>query len=340
MKAENLKFSSHPHLPYRPTPFILDTDMDMDVDDVGALAVAHALADRGEIEILGVVCDSPSPHAHACARVVNAARGRAEIPVGTIHSGRLEKLLRYDHYRSWIPKRGNAFYNEAIAAMEPADSAHAVWPSTPLYRKLLAGAEDGSVVICCIGFLTALSELLKSVPDEYSPLGGVDLVRQKVRKLITMAEAAYPSGVDCCNWKIDLESAAHVLDAWPAPVVVTPLGRNVWTGASLRTALPEQDPVRRAYELYFRGECRSQQSWDLIAVLYGARDCGDLFELQQGNRCYLNPLDGLHVWRAPDVGQGDHGYLRQIVEDAVLEERIDELLCQYAVRAAMQAVPE
>src|SRR5438046_2179973 len=36
----------------RPVKVIFDTDMDSDCDDVGALAVLHALADRGEAEIL------------------------------------------------------------------------------------------------------------------------------------------------------------------------------------------------------------------------------------------------------------------------------------------------
>ena len=34
-----------------PTPVILDTDIQGDVDDVGAVAVLHALAARGEAEI-------------------------------------------------------------------------------------------------------------------------------------------------------------------------------------------------------------------------------------------------------------------------------------------------
>ena len=35
-------------------PLIIDTDMSIDVDDVGALCVAHALQDLGEAQILAV----------------------------------------------------------------------------------------------------------------------------------------------------------------------------------------------------------------------------------------------------------------------------------------------
>lgn len=38
-----------------PVRLIIDTDMSTDVDDVAALCMAHALADRGEVEIAAVV---------------------------------------------------------------------------------------------------------------------------------------------------------------------------------------------------------------------------------------------------------------------------------------------
>src|SRR5687768_16854650 len=44
-----------------PVKVIFDTDMDSDCDDLGALAVLHALADRGEVEILATVTSSQNP---------------------------------------------------------------------------------------------------------------------------------------------------------------------------------------------------------------------------------------------------------------------------------------
>ena len=41
-----------------PVQLIIDTDLGFDVDDVGAIAVAHALADQGKVDILGVVCNT------------------------------------------------------------------------------------------------------------------------------------------------------------------------------------------------------------------------------------------------------------------------------------------
>ena len=41
---------------------IIDTDMDYDVDDVGAVCAAHAMADRGEVEIIAIVHNAGYPH--------------------------------------------------------------------------------------------------------------------------------------------------------------------------------------------------------------------------------------------------------------------------------------
>lgn len=305
---------------------ILDTDIDMDVDDVGAIALCHSLADRGEMELLGVICDSASSPAAACVHVINASRNRPELPVGTIFSTALSEKLNYEHFRQAIPQRGNVFYNQAIADMDPVASARPVWNSTKLYRKLLSEAEDGSVTICCIGFLTAVADLLRSGPDEWSPLRGRELVACKVKMLISMAEANSEVGYDVCNWMIDRDSAAEVLHHWPAELVVTPLGRNVWTGKTLSDVYPEDDPVRQAYEIYMCGPNISQQSWDLIAVYYAVRGCEDLFQECRGKHCYLHADNGLYHWAGPSLHCREHILLDQIAEDKAVEAAIEPLL--------------
>jgi inosine-uridine nucleoside N-ribohydrolase len=41
-----------------PVQLIIDTDLGFDVDDVGAIAIAHALANEGKVDILGIVCNT------------------------------------------------------------------------------------------------------------------------------------------------------------------------------------------------------------------------------------------------------------------------------------------
>src|SRR5207249_10684258 len=78
-----------PRRPAAPGPVdvIFDTDMALDVDDVGALALLHALANRGECRILAVGT-SESARAYdgqwapPMADAINRYYGRPEIPVG------------------------------------------------------------------------------------------------------------------------------------------------------------------------------------------------------------------------------------------------------------------
>src|SRR5687767_11741616 len=50
---------------------ILDTDIGPDVDDAGAVAVLHALADRGEARILAMFCCTSSDWGAPCLDALN-----------------------------------------------------------------------------------------------------------------------------------------------------------------------------------------------------------------------------------------------------------------------------
>ncbi len=70
--------------PPGPIPVILDTDLDGDVDDVGALALLNDFMDQGEASLLAVVHDTVDADRSACATVkaVNTWYGHPEIPIG------------------------------------------------------------------------------------------------------------------------------------------------------------------------------------------------------------------------------------------------------------------
>ena len=61
---------------------IFDTDMVEDYDDVGAMAVLHALADEGKCEILAMASCTRDNSSVAAVEVLNAFYGRPGIPVG------------------------------------------------------------------------------------------------------------------------------------------------------------------------------------------------------------------------------------------------------------------
>src|SRR3990170_406515 len=57
---------------------IFDTDFHTDCDDAGALAVLHALADRGECEILAIMCSTRDPFSAPAIDVINTYYGRPD----------------------------------------------------------------------------------------------------------------------------------------------------------------------------------------------------------------------------------------------------------------------
>ncbi|MEL6894852.1 MAG: nucleoside hydrolase, partial [Planctomycetota bacterium] len=65
-----------------PVPVVFDTDISGDVDDVLALAMLHALADRGECEIRAVTISKINPLTAPFVDAVNTYYGRPEIPIG------------------------------------------------------------------------------------------------------------------------------------------------------------------------------------------------------------------------------------------------------------------
>ena len=62
---------------------IFDTDMGSDCDDAGALAVLHALADAGEVRILGVVFSSgKNRYGVGTCDAINTYYGKGDLPLG------------------------------------------------------------------------------------------------------------------------------------------------------------------------------------------------------------------------------------------------------------------
>ena len=80
-----------------------------------------------------------------------------------------------------------------------------------LYRKVLAEANDHSVKIIAIGFVSSLVQLLESGPDEYSDLPGKELVRRKVDSLYFMATKLEESKDPGYNLRYDLQLARRFL---------------------------------------------------------------------------------------------------------------------------------
>lgn len=308
------------------TQIILDTDMDTDCDDAGALAVLHNLEKQGRAEILGIVCSVPILSCTRFVNTVNRWHGRTDIAIGLADESLWKPNPRYASYlkhRSRLAAKGMS-YNEQVADEE---SRHlSAEDAIGVYRRLLAHAPNKSVTICAVGTLTALAAVLRSPPDSQSDLSGWKLIDEKVDRLVTMAKGSYPAGKDPFNWHMDFEAAAEVMHDWPTPVVVQPLGDEALTGPRLLAASDPDNPVRRAYEIWLGGfGAESRPSWDQLAAIYSVLGGGELFEETSGLEIRLDPSGGAHEWLPAD-GKGNRGYLSAKAPAETLAKAVEDLM--------------
>lgn len=291
---------------------ILDTDIGPDCDDAGALAILLKLAAQGEADLLGVMHCTSSPWGEGCISAINTYYGRPDIPVGTLQEPNFLNEDSYQKYNRYVAEH----YPHAFYGGNRAEDA------TRLYRKLLSQAADNSVVVAAIGPLINLYHLLNSEPDEYFPLGGGDLVRQKVKRLFVMG-GAYPSGKE---WNFEMHPAAakKVAAQWPTPIVYCgyEIGQPVQTGSRLFEETFVDNPVRKAYELYLDGE-KTRSSWDLITAWIGVRGLSGLWGLEQDGWVEVHD-DGSNEWKKGKVSGKDHSYITIKADRAEVEALLDK----------------
>jgi hypothetical protein len=304
---------------------ILDTDMDSDCDDAVALGVLHALADRGEVDILAVMVSALNRHAGPCADAINTYYGHPDIPIGTA--------------RRPAPDQPS-LYTEGVARRCPHDLVDnlAAPDAVELYRSILQAQPDQSVTIVTVGDMTNLSKLLE-LPRAGELFAGKDVVRQKVRMWVCMGGnfIGKPARDDLKvesnnNFTLDSKATYAAITRWPGPI--TFVGREIGSvpsgleaGASLSKA-PRDHPVRIAYELYFGGVAKDRHLADPATVLYAVRGLGDFWDIEDRGGMELNH-DMTFEWQY-DVDRG-HAYLLKKPGDAALshehvEQEINELM--------------
>ena len=290
---------------------ILDTDLDSDVDDVGALAMIHTLADHDLVHLLGVVVTSNDRWAPVCADAINQYFGRPDVPIGVQKGIDLRLFSKYTKNIAKEFPRDLSSYREAHNAVD-------------LYRKILSSQPDSSVTIISIGHLTNLQNLLLSQPDAHSPLKGTELVRQKVKKWVCMG-GKFPDGKEANFYRPDPSSTQFSIKYWPGEVVFAgwEIGQEIMTGgAFLKLFLPSSSPVWRSYSLF--NQFKGRQSWDQAAVLYAILPGHNYWDLHATGYVHVNK-DGSNQWVYDGL---DHGqaYLKQKTDPLEIAKIIDALM--------------
>lgn len=298
-----------------PVSVILDTDVSSDVDDVGAVAVLHSLANEGKAHILAMGVSSGDPWSANCLQVLNTYLGRPGIPVGTVGNKGVKDQSKYTSVIK------NDYQQLGF------NSGSVVQDAVQLYREVLSSQPDGSVVLVTIGYLTNLKNLLKSRPDEISPLTGTQLVKNKVKRLVTMG-GEYPEGREW-NFYKDPAATLFVVKHWPTEIVFCGFesGVHVVTGSVLQQT-PASNPLRKSYELY--NGVTDRASWDQLTVLFavtgrkGWKNPSGYFQTVEG----YNEIsaDGGNRWK--EKGPREHAYTRSERSNAELKKIIETHMLQ------------
>ena len=273
---------------------ILDTDIDSDVDDVGALAMMLNLHAQGTIDLRGIIVTSDDTYAALCTQAICTFYGYPDLAIGV--NDRQQRMRKHSRYTRQIALE----FPHAATAWTDFEEA------STLYRRLLRESPDSSVTILTIGHLSSLCDLLRSSADDSSPLTGLQLVEQKVAQWICMG-GRFPEGKEANFYRPDPESTLYCLDYWPGRVVFSgwEIGREVRSGGEyIRKRLDKSHPVWRAYELYNRFAGRA--SWDQTAVLMLTDRATDFFGLHDSGRCVVAP-DGSNRWAEGE--KSGHAYL-------------------------------
>ncbi len=290
---------------------ILDTDVGSSTDDLFALDLLYKYMDEGKVNLLAVMLDREGDISAEITDVFNTWYGYPNIPIGVTHNSVKNPKVFID-YSVVVNK------TEKINAKgEPDPKGKKTRPyfkrtvtnvdtlpeSVKLYRKILAQQPDRSVVICAIGFLSNLGQLLETGPDEYSPLAGPDLVAKKVKIMYTQGGVFYSSLEPDYNVLNDIAAGRKVYEEWPTPIVFSPMevGNSIdYRPKAVLDDLSEYEksPLKTIYEECFTDT--GQRMWDSNTVLnavegngyYTISAPGNIHVTPQGNTIYTPAMSG------------------------------------------------
>ena len=295
-------------------PIIFDSDMGPDYDDVGAITLLHAFADSGKIKILATMASTKYEGVACVMNVFNTYFNRPGIPIG-VPKGNAVTLKDWQHWTDTVI----ANYPHRVRSNSDAEDA------VELYRKVLAKQPDHSVTIVTTGFFTNISNLLLSKGDQFSPLDGKSLVRQKVKQLVSMA-GRFPSGKEF-NVDQDAMASRNVFSNWPTNILLSgfEIGEKIKTGLPLiHNDAIRNSPVKTVFSICISkaGEdSAGRMSWDETAVLVAVKGVDPFYHLEYGRMQVAS--DGSDTW----IKEGEQqAHLVEAVPPGVVQAYINKLM--------------
>ena len=304
-----------------PVKIIFDTDFGGDADDLGALVMLHNLMDHGECDLLAVMCWSTEQYAIPAIDAVNRWYNHPGIPLGVRKEG--------SHAADWN-------YNRAIASALPHEISQSdATDATELYRKILSGSEDQSIVLLTVGPLKNIQNLIESPPDQYSELSGKALLEKKIKEVVIMG-GRFPEGDNEWNFDGGMPGVTrYVLDNLNTPVTFSgfEVGVQIKTGVVFNDTDPGS-PLHIGFlhfsehapwiNTHFKGEILDNSSFDQTGVLYAVRNgVGEYWDRIEDGQC-LAGENGSNEWVEGAVS--DHSYLKLTMDPEEMANLLESLM--------------
>lgn len=219
-----------------PVYYIGDYDFDSDVGDEHGVKIACAMFDQQLMIPLAFGNTLTNEYAAAALQSFLTYYGYGDVPVGVTRTQRYS-LTAFSHAPNMT--------NIALRATYPAYSLYnSNFPSAvDVYRKALAGAPNGSVVLNTEGDLNNLQQLWNSAADTFSPLTGQQLMEAKIKYILI--DAGTTNNVSGYNLAVD-PYAASVITNLTVPVVFCLVSMPTnYVGQNTANPLyhPEDSPV-------------------------------------------------------------------------------------------------
>lgn len=247
----------------QPVKMILDSDFGSSTDDLFLLMMLNHYIDDGLVDLKGVIVDREGEKNAQLVDIFNNYYGHPDIPIGLERHGVKNPrcFIPYNGIVDLKDTQGYPLFKRSVDTSQLPDGYK-------LYRRLLSEADDHSVVVVAVGFVTTLAELFESSADEYSPLNGVELFGQKV-KSVYIQSGRFESGdsLSGYNMRAASKQSAVFYDKLPRNVDLIMSPSNIGDMMNYRPqdvlvdlSYTDYNPIKAVYTNY---TCDTgQRMWD------------------------------------------------------------------------------
>lgn len=314
-----------------PIPFIIDTDFSSDFDDALAIETAMYYQDLGTIDIKGISLECTSIRGAYAMNALLQAHHREYIPVAVDTQNGIVIGSKYHFNMSQFPHK-EEYYNNTVS----------------FYRKLLANT-DTPINIITLGQIITMRRLLESQPDNYSPLTGMELVKEKVNAIYICGckESGAPEnnmfyvGEDYGNnrWygtQAAGEAGQFIAQNWPSDIIFV----TAEQGGIFNCGLFYKQLDPNGYDLITKGMIDQGYidtgcwSFDMFTVMAAVADKTNTLNLYRLNKIQGNMNiypNGSSSWNSDSNGR--HYRLIKTDVNSFYQQKInDMLLYEYSSR--------